>query len=334
MADVTFGVKVPEELKMEISQLMQKSGQTGKDFMQDLISGYKIDKAKAAFPVVAEDLDELTKLTRRINDIYLNMGYRIDTIINEKQLKINELKEIKEKEMRVLKERLQENKDELVNLKKDNHELVNLNEELAKRLEGEVKNKDNLEALMNEYKEKSDTLAGMLIEYKQYKEQNTELLQHIQTLTSEKIPLTERIEGQDHTIATLKKTIEQIEEQAQSDLAEATIKNQEALRVASEKAEMRLEKTLLGQEKKSSEAINKLKVYHSSEIAEYQGKYREFLNDIEDIRSRNEATIIKMRDKHQEEINQLETELGEAREKIEQLAKNLEEVRRGADYGE
>ena len=42
MADVTFGVKMPEELKKQIEDLMKDAGlRTNKDFMQSLVNSYR-----------------------------------------------------------------------------------------------------------------------------------------------------------------------------------------------------------------------------------------------------------------------------------------------------
>jgi len=70
MSDVTFGVKVPEELKLQIDNLIKDSGlRTGKDFMQSLINSYVLEKTKESLPEVAEDLKELQSLTQRIDNI-------------------------------------------------------------------------------------------------------------------------------------------------------------------------------------------------------------------------------------------------------------------------
>jgi len=49
MADTTFGVKVPEELKEQLSKLMQDSGLSGKDFMQSLVNVYHVEKTKEGY---------------------------------------------------------------------------------------------------------------------------------------------------------------------------------------------------------------------------------------------------------------------------------------------
>ena len=41
MADVTFGVKVTEEMKQELNELMKNMDYTGKEFMSVLLNTYR-----------------------------------------------------------------------------------------------------------------------------------------------------------------------------------------------------------------------------------------------------------------------------------------------------
>ena len=86
MSDVTYGVKVPEELKKQLEDLQKDSGlRVGKDFVQQLVNSYVLEKTKENIPEVAEDLKELQVLTQRINNIYLNLGYRIENVTKSQQ---------------------------------------------------------------------------------------------------------------------------------------------------------------------------------------------------------------------------------------------------------
>ena len=46
MADVTFGVKVPEEMKNELAEIMKSTQLTGKEFMGLLLTTYKLEQKK------------------------------------------------------------------------------------------------------------------------------------------------------------------------------------------------------------------------------------------------------------------------------------------------
>ncbi|ADZ83884.1 hypothetical protein [Cellulosilyticum lentocellum] len=73
MADVTFGVKVPEELKNELSELMKDSTLSGKEFMGMLLASYKLEKAKEENSLFEGDLKELQTLLKRVQGIYTHM---------------------------------------------------------------------------------------------------------------------------------------------------------------------------------------------------------------------------------------------------------------------
>ena len=48
--------------------------------MQQMINLYVLEIAKDRTPEIAQDIRELQSLTQRINDIYLNMGYRMENL--------------------------------------------------------------------------------------------------------------------------------------------------------------------------------------------------------------------------------------------------------------
>ena len=73
MSDVTFGVKVSEEMKAELSQLMKDHALSGKEFMSMLLASYRLDQAKEETQLFEGDIIELQNLTKRIQSIFLNM---------------------------------------------------------------------------------------------------------------------------------------------------------------------------------------------------------------------------------------------------------------------
>lgn len=96
MADVTFGVKVSEEMKVELSELMKSTQLTGKAFMNLLIHTYKLEQEKTRETVVSSDIDELQRLLQRIQHLYINMNERTDLVVEERLREKDEV--IKSKE--------------------------------------------------------------------------------------------------------------------------------------------------------------------------------------------------------------------------------------------
>ena len=104
MADTTWGVKVPEELKEKLSQVMQGSGLSGKDFVESMLQAYIIQEMSENQPIMAPDLKELQVVTNRIVAIYANLGERLSNVITDKDNWFNAELEKKEKSINVLGE--------------------------------------------------------------------------------------------------------------------------------------------------------------------------------------------------------------------------------------
>jgi len=83
MAELTtWSVKMTDTLKEKIAGSLQESGLTGKEFMEVLLNTY--EQVKKDRPEITPDLDELETLTKRICAIYVNVGERITTLLNDK----------------------------------------------------------------------------------------------------------------------------------------------------------------------------------------------------------------------------------------------------------
>lgn len=99
MADVTFGVKVPEEMKIELSEIMKNTELSGKEFMNMLLTAYKLENNKKQQNFYAEDIGELQRLLNRIQGIYLNLGQKTEFVIEERLQDVQKVTEEKEKEL-------------------------------------------------------------------------------------------------------------------------------------------------------------------------------------------------------------------------------------------
>lgn len=80
MADSTFGVKVTDELKAELTTTMKESGLSGKEFMSMLLSAYKLNNIKEEDLSFQSDIAELQSITKRINGIFANMVLKTQDI--------------------------------------------------------------------------------------------------------------------------------------------------------------------------------------------------------------------------------------------------------------
>ncbi|PHV70656.1 hypothetical protein CS063_08985 [Sporanaerobium hydrogeniformans] len=100
MGDVTFGVKVSEEMKNELSELMKKCTLSGKEFMQMLLTSYKLEEAKRSNHWIENELTELQFLLQRIQNLYLNISEKAEVALHvhlqEKEKEIHVFKKAQE----------------------------------------------------------------------------------------------------------------------------------------------------------------------------------------------------------------------------------------------
>lgn len=293
MSDVTFGVKVPEELKQQIDNLIKDSGlRTGKEFMQSLINSYVLEKTKESLPEVAEDLKELQNLTQRIDNIYLNLGYRIENITKAQQEQQQQLLGKKDSIILDLQskiEMLSTSKDSLV---EENNNIVNLNNEHIQRVNELTEGNNNIKALNEEYKNKIDTMAGIVEEYKGYKVENETVKALLASQQSDNIGLNDNLKGKDFTINGLNKDIEKLNKDHEKTIIELG-KSQEQLKdkhisdieQVKDKASIIMDKALLELQKSQQAQLSLDQSKYNKEVQEYQNKYKAMLEELEGIRS-------------------------------------------------
>ena len=134
MADVTFGVKVPEEMKNELSELMKESTVSGKEFMGMLIASYKLEKAKESSALFDGDLKELQGLIKRTQSLFINMidksSLEIETIKGESEKKLAD----KENEKKQFEEMIEGHRATIQQLQENIKTLESKNKQLENQL--------------------------------------------------------------------------------------------------------------------------------------------------------------------------------------------------------
>jgi hypothetical protein len=113
MSDVTFGVKVTEEMKNELSELMKTSDLNGKEFMHLLLTTYKIEQTKRKDILFESDISELQILLQRIQSIYLNVNEKSKILLAQSTKQCEEDNKIQEEEKKLLKDQLLETETQL-----------------------------------------------------------------------------------------------------------------------------------------------------------------------------------------------------------------------------
>ncbi|MFA9396839.1 MAG: hypothetical protein ACERKV_01145 [Clostridiaceae bacterium] len=292
-----FSVRLDEQDKDKLLELISESGKNNKEFMGTLISAYQLNKAKAEMPDIAKDIDGLEALTKRINQYYLNIGMRISDIQKSKDMEY-------EKDMTDYNEKISYLLDKNAKLENEvdstivaYNNLHNEAEDLNKKILQLEEIRDNNRSLISEYKDKNDTLTGLLNEYKKYKDEIKEYKKLLSDSQSKNIDLENIIKEKDLELSSLSKDNENLKisnEKAMEDMKSRY--EDETLHIAAnhkdeiekikDKAALEMDKALLLKDKEHQKEIEGIQIKHNLEIAEYQAKYKELLNGLEKLKSK------------------------------------------------
>ncbi|MBP3911424.1 MAG: hypothetical protein E6590_04340 [Clostridiales bacterium] len=151
MADVTFGVKVPEEMKNELAEIMKSTQLTGKEFMGLLLTTYKLEQKKQAEDLLVKDIDELQRLLQRIQTMYLNVSERVGLVVEERIGEVEAVVVQKEEEKETLIKEKSLLEEKINNLLKEKEEA-----------------KDRYVALEKAYSELEEQISEQKIQIKQH----------------------------------------------------------------------------------------------------------------------------------------------------------------------
>jgi protein-tyrosine-phosphatase len=206
MADLTWGVKVSEDFKEEIVDLISKSGKQSKEFMELLISLYKAEVLKQEKPQIMQELEELQALTQRIYGIFFNIGERTDNLMKSQAQGYEE-------ELEQYRNKLHELEEAFLLEKKNNSILTESFNNLAeKKLELETGIErlteiiGNQKALIESLNDKIRSLNTSIEDYSTYKENYNNLVSKFES-TKNSLKITEESAAQkDDIIAQMKKS--------------------------------------------------------------------------------------------------------------------------------
>lgn len=205
MADATWGVKVPEDLKEKIVRVMQGSGLSGKEFMESMLQAYMIKEMKENQPLMAPDLGELQVVTNRMVTIYANLGERLNNLVADKDSYYSAELDKKEKTINALGEKISAMESSLSDANTEKEEANNYALELKKQKRDLEDLLETHRALVAEYKEKNGTLTGMLIDFNDQKKKFEQLRKELDEKEAEARQLSFQMEGQKKDIEILNK---------------------------------------------------------------------------------------------------------------------------------
>ena len=171
----TWAVKIEEEEKERLSELIEQSGLSSKDFLSTMVTAYELSKAKETNPLLTQDIEELQRITNRTNTIFANIGERIQTLLNTKDEEYKKLMEEKQTTITLLTEK----NTELKIIKEEQEQKIITNnatiEELNIKLQNEQELKETSQSLAEEYKQKINVIETEIKEHKAIREENKTL---------------------------------------------------------------------------------------------------------------------------------------------------------------
>ena len=272
MADKTLGIKVTEEVYDKAKSIIEMSGLTAKDWLEKAVSLYELNSLKDGISGdFSNDLTELEVHTTRIYTLISNM------IARSTYLKDHAVKEVTDKletKENIINELQEQNKSlkASISLLEEQHKVANENATALENKLATLQNSlANNQALINEYKEKNDTLNGLLAKYNDYADENERLKTVLATVKSE---LTERATAAEKANEQLAHQLKEAEQL----LTKTNDQHQTELSILSEKKDIERDKALVALERNNQEQLTatneKIRSLYD-EIAQLRASYDE-----------------------------------------------------------
>ncbi len=275
--DKVFGIKVTEDLNDKVKSMIESSGKTTKDWFESLITFAEIQQLKDGNSDYTQDLSELEVHTQRIYELTANMIKRA-SYIKDSAVKIVQEQLIEQQEnARTQKEQIQAQKEQLEIVAEELIKVKEENTDLHQQVKDSRKQNENNQFLIGEMKDKNDLLAGELVKYKQYQEENEQLKEQ---LTSQK-------EEHQTAVNELTEQNRQLQDQfnqLQRENGQLIENHINEIQKIDDKHEIEKERAILEEQKEHQKAIATINENHNTKV-------KGLLDELEKIRSEYEKKI-------------------------------------------
>lgn len=155
--------------------MIETSGSSSKEWFEKAVALTEVQELKTGAPDYKQDLSELEIHTTRIYELVANMIQRAGYIKDDAVRELNEKLSSREFTIASLQTNVKELQERSTELEEAAKQNANEKAELAEQLEGLRSINSNNQDLIQEYKEKIDTLSSLVNQYKGYAEENAEL---------------------------------------------------------------------------------------------------------------------------------------------------------------
>ena len=263
--DTTWSVRVPEEMKEKISAMITESGLIPKDFMAQIMQLYELNMIKQIQPFMAVDVEELSQLTGRIQHIFVNLCERVTTFQQQREEEFGGKLSEKDSMLSIFNERIQALEGQLSQYEEETGLLKKQYDEICQQYAHAEEICETHKALVLEYREKNDTLTGLLGEYKELKQLSEDLKRSLDEEQKQCLAIRNQLLEKEKETDHLKGLLEDQKASAQSELE----RRLELAGIAKEKEMLALQKD----QQKKLEDIQQ----------QYTEKVRELLEVIGDL---------------------------------------------------
>lgn len=216
--DTTWSVRVPEEMKEKISAMIADSGLIPKDFMGQIMQLYELNMIKQIQPFMAVDVEELSQLTGRIQHIFVNLCERVTTFQQQRDEEFGVKLSEKESMLSIFNERIQTLEVQLPQYEEKTGLLKKQYDELCQQHSQAEEICQTHKALVLEYREKNDTLTGLLGEYKELKQLSEDLKRSLEEEKKQCLTIQNKLVEKEKETGHLKDLLEDQKAAAQSEL--------------------------------------------------------------------------------------------------------------------
>ncbi|MBX4266218.1 hypothetical protein [Clostridium estertheticum] len=289
--DAILSVRISDEVKQKFNELAQSEGINNKEFMEQVVKYYELNRAREEDSNMSSDINELQTITNRISDIYINIVERNNIKnLEVKNVHKNELID-KDKEVKKLNEDIISLKDEK---KEDNKKLTLLekdqsdNKHIVKELQESSK---SLKTLNNMQGEKILKLSESNTKYIKYKDEILVLKTELDKLTNDNIQFKQDLSNKNEETSRLVNQVNELTESNENKIDEIEIKAKQDIEVQKERGIFQMDKELL-----------KLKEHQQLKMQELQETFNDRINKL--LKDKEEAA---------EKFRNMVSEINEAR---------------------
>lgn len=289
MADKTFGVKVTDELYEKVKMMIDSSGISAKEWFEKAVSLTEMNAIKQGATDYSQDLTELEVHTTRIYELVSNMVQRSIYI---KDHAIKEYADKLEQKEGIINEYLNKTNvaiEEAKIAKEAADELSEEKKELFKQFEDLRSTNLNNQLLIDEYKEKNDTLSGLVSKYQAFADENEKLTEQFsnerELLQSKVKEISSQNDGLQNNINGLKQQIDSLKEHHNMELERLTEKMDYEKSKAVIETERNYQEKLLNANHEYNEKMKELYSEVTSVRREYEEKIKNLESEIKDRKS-------------------------------------------------